>query len=151
MYGTSCSSRMIQRLLLKCVTRLCAACACRITAAFWLVAHSWALPLCSRSHQACAHCRKMRKRCLQRCLNVETKREKILEARHREIRLKERSRSEQSKEEETKDREGEERAEDLVAYAEKEFYEMVEAEMKKRGKEEKIVKEKNKENSEEEL
>lgn len=73
----------------------------------------------------------------------ETKREKILEARHREMRLKERSRSEQSKEEETKDGEGEESAEDLVARAEKEFYEMMEAEMKKRGQEEKIEKEKN--------
>lgn len=74
----------------------------------------------------------------------ETKREKILEARHREMRLKERSRSEQSKEEESKDGEGEESAEDLVAQAEKEFYEMVEAEMKKREKEGKIRKEKNK-------
>lgn len=74
----------------------------------------------------------------------ETKREKILEARHREMRLKERSRSEQSKEEETKNGEGEESTEDLVARAEKEFYEMVEAEMKKSGKEEKIEKEENK-------
>lgn len=74
----------------------------------------------------------------------ETKREKILEARHREMRLKERSRSEQSKDEESKDGDGEESAEDLVTRAEKEFYEMVEAEMKKRGKEEKTEKEKNK-------
>uniref|UniRef100_A0A3B1IM08 Dynein, axonemal, intermediate chain 2b n=1 Tax=Astyanax mexicanus TaxID=7994 RepID=A0A3B1IM08_ASTMX len=68
----------------------------------------------------------------------ETKREKILEARHRELRLKERSRSEQSKEDETKETEGEESAEELVARAEREFYEMVEAEMKKREKDEKI-------------
>lgn len=74
----------------------------------------------------------------------ETKREKILEARHREMRLKERSRSEQSKHEETKDGEGEESVEDLVARAEKEFYEILEAEMKKREKEDKIEKEKNK-------
>lgn len=74
----------------------------------------------------------------------ETKREKILEARHREMRLKERSRSEQSKHEESKDGEGEESAEDLVIHAEKEFYEMVEAEIKKRGKEDKSEKDKNK-------
>ncbi|KAF4084935.1 hypothetical protein AMELA_G00111730 [Ameiurus melas] len=81
----------------------------------------------------------------------ETKREKILEARHREMRLKERSRSEQSKEEETKNGEGEESTEDLVARAEKEFYEIVEAEMKKGGKVEKMEKEENKEFGEEEL
>lgn len=74
----------------------------------------------------------------------ETKREKILESRHREMRLKERSRSEQSKEEESKDGEGEESAEDLVARAEKEFYEIIEAEIKKRVKEEEIENEENK-------
>ncbi|XP_060796151.1 dynein axonemal intermediate chain 2 [Neoarius graeffei] len=67
----------------------------------------------------------------------ETKREKILEARQRELRLKERSRSEQSKDEETKE-EGEESAEDLLTQTEREFYEMVEAEMKKMGLEKKI-------------
>ncbi|KAG7491373.1 hypothetical protein MATL_G00002990 [Megalops atlanticus] len=66
----------------------------------------------------------------------ETKREKILEARHREMRLKERSRSEQSKEEEGKEVHGEESAEDLIAQAEKEFFDTVEAELKKREKEE---------------
>ncbi|XP_046709967.1 dynein axonemal intermediate chain 2 [Silurus meridionalis] len=79
----------------------------------------------------------------------ETKREKILEARHREMRLKERCRSEQGKDEDTRD--GEESSEDLVARAEKEFFEMVEAGMKKSGKEEKTEKEEIKENSEEEL
>uniref|UniRef100_A0A4W4GBE0 Dynein, axonemal, intermediate chain 2b n=2 Tax=Electrophorus electricus TaxID=8005 RepID=A0A4W4GBE0_ELEEL len=72
----------------------------------------------------------------------ETKREKILEACHREMRLKERSRSEQSKEDEAKDGEAEESAEELVACAEREFYEVVEAEMKKRGKDDKKEKEK---------
>ncbi|XP_033895340.1 dynein axonemal intermediate chain 2-like [Acipenser ruthenus] len=66
----------------------------------------------------------------------ETKREKILEARHREMRLKERSRSEQGKEEETKDVDTEESSEDLVARAEKEFFEVVEFELKKREREE---------------
>uniref|UniRef100_A0AAR2JBL9 Dynein, axonemal, intermediate chain 2b n=2 Tax=Pygocentrus nattereri TaxID=42514 RepID=A0AAR2JBL9_PYGNA len=71
----------------------------------------------------------------------ETKREKILEARHREMRLKERSRSEQSKEDEAKEGEGEESSEELVARIEKEFYEMIETEMKNRGKDEKKEKE----------
>uniref|UniRef100_W5N5C3 Dynein axonemal intermediate chain 2 n=1 Tax=Lepisosteus oculatus TaxID=7918 RepID=W5N5C3_LEPOC len=66
----------------------------------------------------------------------ETKREKILEARHREMRLKERSRSEQGKEEESKEVDTGESAEDLIARAEKEFFEVVEAEVKKREKEE---------------
>ncbi|KAI1886582.1 hypothetical protein AGOR_G00197290 [Albula goreensis] len=72
----------------------------------------------------------------------ETKREKILEARHREMRLKERSRSEQSKEEESKEAHGEESAEDLLAQAEKEFFDIVEGEIKKREKEEEKYKEK---------
>ncbi|KAJ7984806.1 hypothetical protein DPEC_G00358590 [Dallia pectoralis] len=63
----------------------------------------------------------------------ETKREKILEARHREMRLKERSRSEQSKEEDPKEVDGED-PEELVARAEKDFYEVIEAELKKREK-----------------
>ncbi|MGH0154989.1 UNVERIFIED_CONTAM: hypothetical protein FKN15_033248 [Acipenser sinensis] len=64
----------------------------------------------------------------------ETKREKILEARHCEMRLKEHSRSEQGKEEETKDMDTEESSEDLVARAEKEFFEVVEFELKKLNK-----------------
>uniref|UniRef100_A0A6Q2X9Y3 Dynein, axonemal, intermediate chain 2b n=1 Tax=Esox lucius TaxID=8010 RepID=A0A6Q2X9Y3_ESOLU len=64
----------------------------------------------------------------------ETKREKILEARHREMRLKERSRSEQSKEEDTKEGDGEESPEELITRIEKDFYEIVEAELKKRDK-----------------
>ncbi|MBN3307577.1 DNAI2 protein, partial [Amia calva] len=70
----------------------------------------------------------------------ETKREKILESRHREMRLKERSRSEQGKEEENKDVDAEESAEDLVARAEKEFFEMVQAEHKKKEKAEENTK-----------
>lgn len=65
----------------------------------------------------------------------ETKREKILEARHREMRLKERSRSEQSKDEDTKEGDGEESIEELATRTEAEFYEIVEAELKKRAKE----------------
>ncbi|XP_046888484.1 dynein axonemal intermediate chain 2 [Hypomesus transpacificus] len=65
----------------------------------------------------------------------EAKREKILEARQREMRLKERSRSEQSKEDDgAKDPDGEESVEELIARAEAEFYEMVDAELKKREK-----------------
>ncbi len=52
----------------------------------------------------------------------ETKREKILEARHREMRLKERSRSEQSREDEGRDADGEESTEELLARAEREFF-----------------------------
>lgn len=66
----------------------------------------------------------------------ETKREKILEARHREMRLKERSRSEQSKEDDGREMDGEENADDLLARTEKEFFDLVVAEKKKREKEE---------------
>ncbi|XP_060933496.1 dynein axonemal intermediate chain 2 [Limanda limanda] len=62
----------------------------------------------------------------------ETKREKILEARQREIRLKERSRSEQSKEEEAGQEEGEESPDQLIIRAENDFYSMVEMEQKRR-------------------
>lgn len=62
----------------------------------------------------------------------ETKREKILEARQREIRLKERSRSEQSREEEAAREEGGEDPEQLIARAESNFYSLVEAEEKRR-------------------
>ncbi|XP_030597803.1 dynein intermediate chain 3, ciliary [Archocentrus centrarchus] len=60
----------------------------------------------------------------------ETKREKILEARQREIRLKERSRSEQSKEEEAGHEEREEDPEQLIARAERNFFSLVEMEEK---------------------
>ncbi|KAL0983885.1 hypothetical protein UPYG_G00134340 [Umbra pygmaea] len=66
----------------------------------------------------------------------ETKREKILEARQREMRLKERSRSEQSKQEDTNEGDREESAEDLIIRAETDFYQTVEAELKQRVKEE---------------
>jgi len=66
----------------------------------------------------------------------ETKREKILEARQREIRLKERSRSEQSKEEEAGREEGEEDPELLIARAESDFYNLVEMELRRREKRE---------------
>ncbi|XP_028284097.1 dynein intermediate chain 2, axonemal, partial [Parambassis ranga] len=62
----------------------------------------------------------------------ETKREKILEARQREIRLKERSRSEQGQEEEARREEGEEDPEQLIARAESDFYNLVETELKRR-------------------
>ncbi|XP_075135471.1 dynein axonemal intermediate chain 2 [Leptodactylus fuscus] len=65
----------------------------------------------------------------------ETKREKILEARHREMRLKERSRAEPGKEEEAKDDKPEDNMEELIAKAEKEFFEIIEAERKKREQE----------------
>ncbi|XP_054614030.1 dynein axonemal intermediate chain 2-like isoform X1 [Dunckerocampus dactyliophorus] len=64
----------------------------------------------------------------------EAKREKILEARQKEMRLKERSRSEQSREDEAgrdaADRE--ETPEQLIAKAEQDFFAMVEAEKKRR-------------------
>ncbi|KAM6951521.1 dynein axonemal intermediate chain 2 [Aplochiton taeniatus] len=65
----------------------------------------------------------------------ETKREKILEARHREMRLKERSRSEQSKDDDARGEEGEESVEEIIARTEAEFFETVEFELKKREKE----------------
>ncbi|KAG9473519.1 hypothetical protein GDO78_004035 [Eleutherodactylus coqui] len=65
----------------------------------------------------------------------ETKREKILEARHREMRLKERSKAEPGKEEDTKDDKAEESMEELIAKAEKEFFEIIEAERKRREQE----------------
>lgn len=60
----------------------------------------------------------------------ETKREKILEARQREIRLKERSRSQQSREEETVQDDSKENLEQLIARAEREFYSAVEADIR---------------------
>lgn len=60
----------------------------------------------------------------------ETKREKILEARQREIRLKERSRSQQSREEETVQDDSKENHDQLIARAESEFYSAVEADIR---------------------
>lgn len=65
----------------------------------------------------------------------ETKREKILEARHREMRLKERSRSEQSREDEAKEGDGEETVEELLARTKKEFGEILEAKKNERNRE----------------
>ncbi|XP_014462004.1 dynein axonemal intermediate chain 2 [Alligator mississippiensis] len=61
----------------------------------------------------------------------ETKREKILEARHREMRLKERARSE-GKEEEAKEDGPSESPEELLARAQKEFFEIIDAERRRR-------------------
>lgn len=71
----------------------------------------------------------------------ETKREKILEARHREMRLKERSKAEPGKEEETKEDKPEENNEELIAKAEKDFLEIIEAERKRRDQGEKKLQE----------
>lgn len=60
----------------------------------------------------------------------ETKREKILEARQREIRLKERSRSQQSREEEPVQDESEDGPDQLIARAQSEFYSVVETELR---------------------
>uniref|UniRef100_A0A3B4FWB5 Dynein axonemal intermediate chain 2 n=1 Tax=Pundamilia nyererei TaxID=303518 RepID=A0A3B4FWB5_9CICH len=70
----------------------------------------------------------------------ESKREKILEARQREVRLKERSRSEQSREEEAGREEGEEDPKQLIARAESDFYSLVEAEVKRREKKDEVMK-----------
>ncbi|XP_004564470.3 dynein axonemal intermediate chain 2 isoform X1 [Maylandia zebra] len=72
----------------------------------------------------------------------ESKREKILEARQREVRLKERSRSEQSREEEAGREEGEEDPKQLIVRAESDFYSLVEAEVKRREKKDEVMKEK---------
>lgn len=64
----------------------------------------------------------------------ETKREKILEARQREIRLKERSRSQQSREEEPVQDESKESPHQLMARAEREFHSAVEMELRKTAK-----------------
>lgn len=59
----------------------------------------------------------------------ETRREKILEARHREIKLKQRAKSAQGdKDEDEKDKDYED--EDLVSKAETEFYDIIEKEKK---------------------
>uniref|UniRef100_A0A7M5US50 Dynein intermediate chain 3, ciliary n=1 Tax=Clytia hemisphaerica TaxID=252671 RepID=A0A7M5US50_9CNID len=65
----------------------------------------------------------------------ETKREKILEARHREMRLKERSRSQQEKErQEEEGHRGEDEEEDLIARAEEDFFNAITAEIDGRQK-----------------
>ncbi|XP_048346503.1 dynein axonemal intermediate chain 2 [Sphaerodactylus townsendi] len=61
----------------------------------------------------------------------ETKREKILEARHREMRLKERTKTE-GKEEEVKEEIQEEKPEEILARVQKEFFEVIENELKRR-------------------
>lgn len=61
----------------------------------------------------------------------ETKREKILEARQRELRLKERSRSQQSREDEAPQDDAKDGPDQLIARAESDFYSTVEAELKK--------------------
>ncbi|KAM9794479.1 dynein axonemal intermediate chain 2 [Syngnathus typhle] len=73
-------------------------------------------------------------------LEREAKREKILEARQKELRLKERSRSEQSREDEAgRDAaEREETPEQLIARAEQDFFSMVEAEKRRRQEREEI-------------
>lgn len=58
-----------------------------------------------------------------------------MEARQRELRLKERSRSEQSREEEAGLEDGNQGPDQLIAKAESDFYSMVEAEMRKRDRE----------------
>lgn len=65
-------------------------------------------------------------------LERETKREKILEARQKELRLKERSRSEQSRDDEARDLDRAESPQQLIARAESDFYSMVEAERRRR-------------------
>ena len=61
----------------------------------------------------------------------ETKREKILEARHREMRLKERSKSQQDREKE-EEKGIEEDDEDLIAKAEEDFYYSIQVDLKER-------------------
>ncbi|XP_018423722.1 PREDICTED: dynein intermediate chain 2, axonemal [Nanorana parkeri] len=78
----------------------------------------------------------------------ETKREKILEARHREMRLKERSKAEPGKEEETKEDMPEDNTEEMIAKAEKDFLEIIEAERKRREQEEKKLQKKDGEEKE---
>lgn len=71
-------------------------------------------------------------------LERETKREKILEARQRELRLKERSRSEQSRNEDGGRDDGDDGPDQLIARAERDFYSVVEAELRKRTDQEEL-------------
>lgn len=67
----------------------------------------------------------------------ETRREKILEARHREMKLKERTKSSQERHEEGEAQAAaEDEDQDLVGKAEKEFFDMIEAEKRKQEREE---------------
>ena len=59
----------------------------------------------------------------------ETRREKILEARHREIKLKQRAKSAQGEKDE-EEKQDDYDDEDLVSKAEKEFYDIIEKEKK---------------------
>uniref|UniRef100_A0A8D0HGS3 Dynein intermediate chain 2, axonemal n=1 Tax=Sphenodon punctatus TaxID=8508 RepID=A0A8D0HGS3_SPHPU len=61
----------------------------------------------------------------------ETKREKILEARHREMRLKERTKLE-GKEEEPKEEAVEEKPEELLERVQKEFFDIIESELRRK-------------------
>ncbi|TDG95893.1 hypothetical protein EPR50_G00244200 [Perca flavescens] len=62
----------------------------------------------------------------------ETKREKVLEARQREIRLKERSRSEQSRDDEAGREEADQSSDQLIAKAEEDFYVVTETQRRRR-------------------
>ncbi|KAG8441706.1 hypothetical protein GDO86_010769 [Hymenochirus boettgeri] len=73
----------------------------------------------------------------------ETKREKILEARLREMRLKERSKTESG--EESKEEKTSYNAEEVIASAEKEFFEIIEAGLKRREQQNKKSEEENQE------
>lgn len=69
----------------------------------------------------------------------ETKREKILESRHREMKLKERTKSQQDKDKDRdeadhKNEDDDVNVEEMISKAEKEFYEIIEAEKKQREK-----------------
>lgn len=68
----------------------------------------------------------------------ETKREKILEARQRELRLKERSRSEQSRDGDGGRDDGDDGPDQLIARAERDFYTVVEAELRRRRDQEEL-------------
>ncbi|KAM9339741.1 dynein axonemal intermediate chain 2 [Symphorus nematophorus] len=72
----------------------------------------------------------------------ETKREKILESRQRELRLKERSRSEQSRDEDAGREDADESPEQLIARAEKDFFSVVEMELRRRDRDEQNNREK---------
>ncbi|KAJ8319030.1 hypothetical protein KUTeg_004121 [Tegillarca granosa] len=61
----------------------------------------------------------------------ETRREKILDARHREMKIKERAKSSADKEKEDEKDEGDINEEDLYQKAEKEFYDIIEQEKKR--------------------
>nr|XP_048673673.1 dynein axonemal intermediate chain 2 isoform X2 [Caretta caretta] len=74
----------------------------------------------------------------------EAKREKILEARHREMRLKERTKAE-GKEEDVNVETEEEKPEELLARVQQEFFEVIEAEIKRKERAAKLLKAQEKE------